>query len=66
MVEVHQDEPQNEKRELNLEEGAAPEPVTVYDRPESSGPSTMSIIIGILVLLLLLAVAYLVLQGTIL
>ena len=53
----------DEERKLNLKEGAAPDPVGVYDRPERSGPSTASIIITVVVLLLLLAVAYYALQA---
>lgn len=63
MVDVYDDDPDDEEHEFTLEEGAAPDPVSVYDRPERTGPSTTSVIIAIVVLLLLLVVAYFLLQG---
>ena len=66
MVDVYDDDHDDDlvkEDELDLVEGAAPEPVSVYDRPESADrTSTTSIIITIVVLLLLLVVAYFVLQ----
>lgn len=66
MVDVYDDEPNDKEPELTLEEGAAPEPVSVYDRPEKTGPSTTSIIMTIVVLLLLLVVAYFAYQAFVL
>lgn len=66
MVDVYDDDPNDDERDLTLEEGAAPDPVSVYDRPEQTGPSTTSIIIAIVVLLLVLVVAYFALQAFVL
>lgn len=66
MVDVYDDDPNDDEGELTLEEGAAPDPVSVYDRPEKTGPSSTSIILTIVVLLLLLVVAYFALQAFVL
>ena len=67
MVDVYDDEPDDEpvdEGELNLQEGAAPDPVSVYERPEGADSrSATSVIITVVVLLLLLVIAYFVLQA---
>lgn len=65
MVDVYEDETQDGEREPAVETNAAPEPVSVYDRPESTGPALAPVIITTVLVLLLLVVAYLVLQATV-
>ena len=54
------DKQANKQRRGNtLEEDAAPDPVGVYDRPQRSAMSpTMLVILGILLLLIAVVVAY--------
>jgi len=65
MVDVYDNEPNDGEREPAVEAGAAPDPVSVYDRPENTGPAMAPVIITIVMVLLLLVVAYLVLQATV-
>lgn len=65
MARFDDDEVRDGGQAEELEEGAAPDPVGVYERPERDGPSAATAIIAVVVLLLLLGVAYLLLQATI-
>lgn len=52
MSDARDEEREARERTSDLKEGAAPEPVGVYERPQRSGPSPMTIAIVVLVLLL--------------
>jgi len=65
MVDVYDKETQDGEREPTVEATAAPDPVSVYDRPENTGPALAPVLITTVIVLLLLVVAYLVLQATV-
>ena len=54
--------PDDKERATDLEPGAAPKPVGVYDQPERTGTRGLSLTM-IILLLVLLAIAYLVIQA---
>ena len=54
-------EPDEGERAADLEPGAAPKPVGVYDQPERAGARGLNLTL-IIILLVLLAIAYFVLQ----
>lgn len=60
MAEIYP-EPDDEERAADLEPGTAPEPVGVYDPPERSGTRGLNLTL-IIIILVLLAIAYLVVQ----